>query len=113
MGLWRSWLARLYGIQEVRGSNPLRSTFYKFRTNKTILTTKIVLNFLIIFLAISPQLGELRISQNSYNHTYLSAISFTLKKSIPNVLNEGKHLKKNNSVLYLLQPFDAFIYIHT
>lgn len=27
MGLWRSWLACLYGIQKVRGSNPLRSTF--------------------------------------------------------------------------------------
>ena len=25
-GLWRNWLARLDGIEEVRGSTPLRST---------------------------------------------------------------------------------------
>lgn len=29
VGLWRSWDARLNGIQEVRGSIPLRSTKMK------------------------------------------------------------------------------------
>ena len=29
-GLWRNWLARLHGMEEVVGSSPIRSTFRDF-----------------------------------------------------------------------------------
>ena len=44
MGVWRSWLAHLHGMQGVRGSNPRISTKKKEKHNIVVADTWLVTN---------------------------------------------------------------------
>ena len=53
MGVWRSWLAHLHGMQGVRGSNPRIST--KIKHNKIVAESLLVTNRAFSFFVLSLQ----------------------------------------------------------